>query len=177
MTTIETHLRSANHYYDRNVREWMISLVFVPLAVYFCFNRGVFTVLDNAALLIHEAGHFFFAPLGQTAHVAGGTLMQLLLPLLVVFHFLRHAYRPGVQVGLFWVGHNLLNISVYAADAQEQHLPLLGGENVFHDWNVMLTQAGILEFDTEAGNFIFILAIASFGLSVLMPLIMWHDGE
>jgi hypothetical protein len=175
MDTLVTHFRTASYYYERNVREWIITLLLLPSALYFCLSRGTYTLLDHAALIIHEAGHVLFGLLGGSFEIFGGTLMQVVLPLGLAVYFLRHVYRPGVQLALFWLAHNLLNISVYAADARAQNLPLLGGGTRLHDWNVMLTQAGLLEYDTIVGNAIFLLSIACFGLVMLLPALMWGD--
>src|SRR5881628_3108591 len=46
------------------------------------------TVLHLTVILFHEAGHVIFMPFGQALRVAGGTLGQLLMPLIcaVVLH-------------------------------------------------------------------------------------------
>jgi hypothetical protein len=177
MDTLATHLRSANDYYERNVREWIITLLLLPSALYFCLSRGTYTALDHADLIIHEAGHVLFGLFGSSFEIAGGTLMQVALPLLLVLYFCRHVYRAGVQLALFWLAHNLLNISVYAADARAQNVPLLGGDTRLHDWNVILKQAGLLEYDTIVGNAIFLSSIVCFGLVMLLPALMWGDDQ
>ena len=45
---------------------------------------------------------------------------------------------------LFWVGESLLNVSIYAGDALDLQLPLLGGEDSIHDWNYLLGSTGLL---------------------------------
>ena len=79
-----------------------------------------------------------------------------------------------MQAGLLWLGQNLINISVYAADARAQKLPLLGGNKVYHDWHYILNTLGILNYDAEVGYFIFGVAIMVLIVAVLMPLIT-HD--
>ena len=98
--------------------------------------------------------------------------MQILLPSILVYHFYLHDYRLGVQVFLFWLGHNLINISVYAADARARQLPLLGGDYVQHDWWTMLSMLDLLEYDQIIGNIFFSLAILVFILVLIMPRIM-----
>lgn len=149
------------------LRPWMGSLVLLPVCLYFALRRGHYTLLDNADLIIHEAGHAFFLFFGDFMHAAGGTLMQLLLPSLLVWHFWRHAYRFGTQVSLFWLGHNLINISVYAADARARRLPLLG--NGAHDWHYMLGRLGWLEHDAAVGYLFFGLALLAFIANLLLP--------
>lgn len=158
-----------------HVKRWSGSLVLLPLCIYFALNRGEYTLVDHADLIIHEAGHFFFRPFGRFFTYAGGTIMQLFLPSLLVWHFVRHAYWFGVQVSLFWLGHNLINISVYAGDSRSRNLPLLGGDVGEHDWWNMLSMSGLLAFDQAIAHFLFLSAVVVFGTLVLLPLKMWAE--
>lgn len=151
------------------LRPWLASAFWLPVCVYYAAHRGEYGVIDHGDLMIHEAGHFVFRFFGFWMHAAGGTLMQLLLPSLLAFHFARHSYRLGAQAGLFWLGHNALNISVYAADARLRRLPLLGGDAVFHDWATMLGAAGLLEYDQWIGYGFVLAGWAAFALAVLLP--------
>ncbi|MDP3683497.1 MAG: hypothetical protein Q8S01_06140, partial [Ignavibacteria bacterium] len=65
------------------------------------------------------------------------------------------------------LGHSFINISVYAADARTQTLPLLG--NGKHDWAYLLNEMNILTLDVEIGYFFFGLAILSFVMAILLP--------
>ncbi len=150
-------------------REWRVSIILLPFCVYHVLTRQDYGLLDNADLLIHEAGHFFFGFFGQFIRVAGGTFMQILLPSILVWHFLVHSYRTGAQIALFWLGHNFLNISVYAADARARLLPLLGGNRSGHDWHYLLGRLDLLEHDASVGHFFVALAIISFILLLIMP--------
>ena len=160
---------SFRRHYDAWLRPWVGSAILLPLCLYFAFSRGTYTLLDTADLIIHEAGHVFFAPFGPFLRMAGGTLHQILLPLGLVGHFLWHGYRFGGQVMLFWLGHNLINVSVYAADAQARQLPLLGGDRAVHDWAYMLGRLGALEHDAFVGGVVFALALAVFVLALVLP--------
>jgi hypothetical protein len=151
---------------------WIPSLIILPAAVYWSVNRGTFTLIDNADLVIHEAGHIFFMFFGRFIYTLGGTLMQILLPSVIGWYFLRNRYKTGVQFSLLWLGQNFINISVYAADAREKAIPLLGGSRVYHDWNYLLGQLNMLEYDDYAGYFFFGMAILLFITAFLMPLII-----
>jgi len=155
-------------------KRWIPSIIILPIAVYWCINRGNYGLLDNIDLVIHEAGHVFFSLFGKFICTLGGTLMQIIIPSIIAGFFFRNNYRTGVQVGLLWLGQNFINISVYAADARAQKLPLLGGDRVYHDWNYLLDSLGLLNFDTEIGYIFFGTAILIFAVAVLMPLIT-HD--
>jgi len=156
------------------LRPWVLSLVLLPVVLYLATHRGAWTVLDYADLLIHEAGHVFFRVLGFWMGIAGGTLMQLLLPAVLAFSFLRNEYRAGVQVMLVWFGQSLENASVYAADARAQALPLLGGDHVLHDWHTMLSAAGLLHLDAAIGYGLFTLGLAAFLAALTAP--RWMQG-
>ncbi|MCW8961731.1 MAG: hypothetical protein OQK29_09215, partial [Ignavibacteriaceae bacterium] len=135
---------------------------------------GEFGLLDNADLVIHEAGHFFFSFFGKFIYTLGGTLMQIILPSIIASFFFRNNYRTGVQFALLWLGQNLINISVYAADARARKLPLLGGNKVYHDWHYLLGEIGILEYDHIVGHIFVGIAITIFAVAILMPLLI-HD--
>lgn len=101
-------------------------------------------------LAIHETGHLVFAPFGEFLGFLGGTLFQLLFPLLFYGYFLRQQDRFAASVLLWWVAQNLWNISVYMADARAQGLPLVGGGE--HDWAYLLGRMGLLEYDQTLAN-------------------------
>ena len=114
---------------------WTTRLVAAP-------ERGCF--LDLVDLPFHEAGHLVLAPFGSTLHYLGGTLGQLAVPILLAGYFLLSSgARPlGAAVCFWWVGQNLVNISVYMADARDLALPLVGGGD--HDWNELFYRFGLL---------------------------------
>lgn len=100
--------------------------------------------IDGANLLFHEAGHVVFFLFGRFIAVAGGTLLQLIVPAVCAWSFWRTRQRFSAALTLFWFGENFLNISVYAADARRMQLPLLGDDPGSHDWNNMLSWLGVL---------------------------------
>ena len=157
--------------YD-SIKRWVPSLIILPLALYFTFTRGQYGLIDNADLVIHEAGHFFFSFFGKYIYTLGGALMQILLPSAILWYFLSNYYRTGMQFTLLWLGQNFVNISVYAADARAQALPLLGGNSVYHDWHYLLGEINLLEYDQEVGYIIWGVGILVFLTAVLLPLII-----
>ncbi|MEJ2636226.1 MAG: hypothetical protein P8184_13170 [Calditrichia bacterium] len=154
----------------RPLQKWYVSFFLIPIGLYLIFHRGHYLFIDNADLIIHEAGHFFFGFLGTFIHFLGGTLMQIVFPLFIAFFFLSKGYRTGVQFFIFWLGQNLINISVYAADAPVRRLHLLGGGK--HDWYYMLSRLGILDHAELVGYIFFSAAIAVFIIGVIFPLFM-----
>ena len=154
------------------LKRWVPSIIITPIAIYWCANRGNYGLMDNIDLVIHEAGHVFFSLFGKFIYTLGGTLMQVIIPSIIAGFFFRNSYKTGVQFALLWLGQNFINISVYAADARSQKLPLLGGNKVYHDWHYMLNTIGILNFDQIIGYIFFGIAIAVIFISVFMPLII-----
>lgn len=110
---------------------------------------GEWIFLDFVNLAFHEAGHVFLGFAGTTLHYLGGTLGQLLVPALLVAHFLLRRREPlGAAVCLWWFGQNFAQIAVYMGDARELALPLVGGGD--HDWNELFYRFGVLGADAVA---------------------------
>jgi len=169
---LEQNLKKAQPYskWD-SLKKWIPSMIIIPISLHWIFNRGDYGLIDNADLVIHEAGHVFFMLFGKFIYTLGGTLMQIILPSIIAVYFFRNFYQTGVQFSLLWLGQNFINISVYAADAQSQKLPLLGGNTVYHDWHYLLSEIGILKYDAEVGYAIFGIAILIFLVAIILPLI------
>lgn len=101
-----------------------------------------FAFVDHVNLAVHEAGHVVFAPFGDTMHWLGGTVLQLLVPLVFCGYFVREGDEHGASVALWWTGESLWNVSTYVRDAEAMALPLVGGGE--HDWNTLLTSWGMM---------------------------------
>jgi len=122
--------------------------------------------LDPVNLAFHEAGHLFLAPFGTTAHYLGGTLGQIAVPLLLAGYFLvvRPTRPLGAAFCAWWIGENLVDISVYMADARDLALPLVGGGD--HDWNELFYRFGLLGEDSVRA-----ISTATHRLGVLVMLL------
>jgi hypothetical protein len=133
-------------------------LIFACVAgLYFlwcAWNPYEWRLIDGANLLIHEAGHLFFRPLGEFMMIAGGSLFQVIMPGIFVGYFIRQKSYYSAAMVLFWVGESILNVSIYAGDSLALQLPLIGGEDSLHDWNYMLTQLGMLKSTPKIAGFI-----------------------
>ncbi|MFH1454581.1 MAG: hypothetical protein ABIH00_11480 [Armatimonadota bacterium] len=115
----------------------------VILAIPYFTKKIHFGLLDYVNLPFHEAGHFVFGIFGEFIGALGGTLGQLIFPVGFSIYFLlfRRDYAAGI-FSLFWVSENLINISIYMADAQTQSLSLFGG-NV-HDWAYLCAEMKLI---------------------------------
>jgi hypothetical protein len=147
-----------------------IFLLFLLFLTFYATTAEWIPIIDDANLIIHEAGHPLFALFGETMGFLGGTILQLLLPLVFGFSFLRRADLFAALIMLWWFGQNLLGVGRYIADARAQALPLIGGE---HDWAFLLGRFGVLEHDILIGTvvrgfgFFFMCAALGAGLFVL----------
>jgi hypothetical protein len=125
-----------------------LKLVFIPLDS--DYSMKSFWHLIN--LPFHEAGHVIFRPFGRFITSLGGTLGQLLVPLICMLTFLfktRDAF--AASFAFWWFGENFIDIAPYINDAKSLTLPLLGGNTGrtspygFHDWEFILNESGLIE--------------------------------
>lgn len=171
------HAKSTKKKLWEEFKPWIASLLLLPVIIYYILNKGQFTFIDYFNVLVHEGGHGVFSFFGKFIHAAGGTLMQVILPLIFVYYFVSNKKRVGVQISVVWLGENLMNIGVYAADARARVLPLIGGNKVYHDWNYLLGEMGLLNSDKEIGLLFYFLGILAFIIAFVMPLIMKQYEE
>ena len=128
--------------------------------------------LHRPLLVFHEAGHVVFAFLGHWMMVAGGTLGQLLMPLLLAGALLLKNRDPfGAAIGLWLLGVSLLDVAPYAYDALEPELMLLSGgtgEEGGHDWIFLLSSLGWLAKSQLIGGIVHKL-----GAAVVLVALAW----
>lgn len=104
-------------------------------------------------LPFHEAGHIIFSILGRFPGVLGGSLLQLLVPVICILTFLLKTRDTfGASVCLWWTGESLMDLAPYINDARALKLILLGGvtgQDVddYHDWEFILRKLGLLNYD------------------------------
>jgi len=111
--------------------------------------------MDLVFIPIHEGGHLLFRFFGEFIAVAGGTLLQLGVPLMLASYFVLHRQVQGVTFCVFFFFEQFLPISVYMADARAQELPLLtvgDSDYVIHDWNYLFDRLGVLDHDTQIAH-------------------------
>jgi hypothetical protein len=97
-------------------------------------------------LAFHEMGHILFIPFGRTMTIAGGSIMQLLVPAAAaVYLLLRQRDWYGFAVGLSWLSFSGFELATYVGDASRESLPLVSfGGGYHHDWSMLLTQWHLL---------------------------------
>ena len=115
---------------------------------------------DGIDLWVHEAGHFFFMFLGNDfITIAGGTIMQLLVPLIFIFYFYYTGQKFSASLVYFWLGESILDVAIYMDDAIDRALPLIGGGIEGHDWHNMLSMLGMLHMAPVLSDLVQILGI------------------
>jgi len=137
-------------------------------------NAAGNSFLHLVNLPFHEAGHIVFRPFGAFITSLGGTLGQLLMPLICMGVLLVKTRDPfGASVALWWFGENFLDIAPYMNDARAGQLPLLGGNfghsapYGFHDWQYLLTESGLLQYDHILAKVAFLIGSLIMLLSLL----------
>jgi hypothetical protein len=130
---------------------------------------GDFAFLDSGNAVVHEGGHALFSHFGEFMTVAGGTLLQLLVPLLLALAFYVRRQPVGYALFLLIVFENLLYVSKYMADARARSLTYIaiGGGSFsgdempdpsLHDWYNLFSRFGVLNYDTRIAAVVFKLA-------------------
>ena len=111
---------------------------------------GFVFLIDHANLMFHEAGHPILGLLSSRLEPYGGTLGQLVFPIVLAVSFWRKDQPLSFAGALIWFFENCLNIARYMADARAQELPLVGGGD--HDWNTIFGRWHVLDYDTRIAS-------------------------
>lgn len=141
---------------------WGVKFMFTPVSGE-AFSQSYMHLVN---LPFHEAGHVIFTPLGRFVQVLGGTLGQLLIPLIVTISFVLRSNHFAVSVGLWWLGQSFMDCAPYIDDARAGQLMLLGGVTGsevedYHDWEFILSRLGVMRYDH-------LIARISFGCGVVI---------
>lgn len=175
------------------VKRWWVSLLLLPFMSYqihqmhlaltyniffsitydfpFPVNVEKFLV-SNFLLIIHEAGHTFFSIFGsRILTILGGSLNEILLPLLIVAFSLFNRYTKGTQFSLYLLGTAFFSVAFYAADGGQRQLPLIGNlGKESHDWYNILSYYNILELDSAFALSLAITGSLIYISALLVPL-------
>jgi hypothetical protein len=136
-------------------------------------ERGFVPVIDHANLLFHEAGHPIVGLFSSRLEPYGGTLGQLVFPVVLAVSFWRKGQVLSFAGALLWFFENWFNVARYMADARAMELPLVGGGD--HDWNTILSRWNLLPHDTGiAGS---IQALAWVGVALVLIWVLWRAWQ
>ena len=118
-----------------------------------------------------------FGFFGEFLAVLGGSLTQVLMPVIATVAFVRTRQWSSAAVTLFWSGQAFTDVAIYAADGRAKALPLLA-EGLIHDWNYILGRLGLLRSAEIIGRAIFALGaftmLAALLLLALDTLRCWN---
>jgi len=120
-------------------------------------GTGPLLMIDLVFVPIHEGGHLLFRFWGwQFLYVAGGTLLQLGVPLMLAAYFAFQRQVQGTAFCTFFFFEQFLPIATYMADARAQQLQLItvgDSDFVIHDWNYLFGALGVLNHDVQIASF------------------------
>ena len=135
----------------------ILALLLVPYVLWLVFAYH-YHFIDGANLLFHEAGHVFFGFFGEVIGILGGSLGQMVFPIVCIIYFWRLDRKFEAGVCGIWLGESMMYMAVYMADARTQALPLVGNGDRIHDWHFLLSHWGMLNSAESLGRFFHVLA-------------------
>jgi hypothetical protein len=154
----------------------ILSLIFFGLFLYdLVRDTEMPRLIDDVFLQIHAGGHALFRVFGLTAAVAGGTFLQLFVPLGLGFYFIRQRHSQGAALCMFFFFEQFLPVARYMADAQAQQLPWLSigrYDSLIHDWNYLFTKLGVLSYDMVIAYVVRL--VGSLGMIGVTFWFLWH---
>lgn len=139
-------------------------------------GSGALLMIDLVFVPIHEGGHLLFRFFGEFLAVAGGTLLQLSVPLMLATFFIFERQVMGTAFCMFFFFEQFLPVSTYMADARAQELPLLtvgDSDDVIHDWNYLFGRFGLLDHDTQIAHAVRI--IGWIGMIATVAWMIWRS--
>jgi hypothetical protein len=168
----------ADGYEWQPVKTWQLAIWLIIYALLMWTYRplGV-KVLDAAYLVTHESGHLLFSYLGsEFLTVAGGTIMQIVVPFLLALSFAWRGHTLGTAFCGWGVFNSLPGVAIYMKDARARAIPLVSpgvasGEVEGHDWNYLFSHLGLLQHDITIGNIT--MAIAWIGMFTCVAWLIW----
>jgi hypothetical protein len=156
----------------------LLFLGFIIWGLYFVTLDMQSNIIGNSFmhrvnLVFHEAGHVVFRPFGYLMTYFGGSLFQVLVPLICLGAFLWRRDTFAAAIMLWWTGQSLMDIAPYINDARARALPLLGGGTGVdapgkHDWHNILLDMAWLEHDHAIAS-----TVDSVGALLLLTGLAW----
>lgn len=169
---------------ETNLAYWIARVLLLAALVWLSIGFISSPIQGNSAgnsfmhlinLPFHEAGHVFLRPFGPLLTSLGGSLFQLLVPIICgVVLLLQTRDTFGASVSLWWFGQNFFDMAPYINDARSLSLPLVGGNfghsspYGFHDWEFILSETGLLHYD----HFLARISVCT-GTLVVMTSLVW----
>ncbi len=176
-TRLKTHFMQAPKQVDPTSWIWRATL-----AALFTLWGGSFIIggvnwesigssfLHNVNLPFHEFGHVLFMPFGRFITILGGSLFQILLPLVFLWAFsFQQRDNFAASIMLWWCGQNFIDVAPYIKDAPYRAIPLIRGMGEeAHDWGNLLTMTGQLDSANTFANISFAI-----GTLIMVLAMIW----
>lgn len=126
----------------------------------------------------HEFGHLFFSFGGEWLAVAGGSLMQLIVPVgaaVVMVATPKKDWFGALACGT-WLAASLAELAPYIADARAQDLDLVSfsPDGGGHDWHYLLAHAGMLRQDIALARFTRFVAVCVLIVTVVLAAMLFR---
>ena len=116
-------------------------------------------------------------PFGEFFTILGGTLWQILLPVIImVYFFISRQFYSGALV-LFLVGFSLVDASVYVGDARLRQLPLITFDKSTHDWWNLLLSLELLRYDKVLAGLFYLQGWVCFFLASYLGIVFSQKQE
>ena len=170
----------AEGYQWQPVQTWQLVGWLVAYAlIMWTYRPGGVRLLDAAYLVTHEAGHPLFSYAGwEILTVLGGTILQLLVPVLLALSFAWRGHTLGTAF-CSWAFFNSLNgVSLYMGDARAKGLPLVApgvasDEVEGHDWEYIFKWIGHGAINHDQQLAAITVAIAWIGMFACVGWLIW----
>lgn len=187
--------RIKNYDWVSFVKKWWLSVLLIPFVIYhlhqaywtlrfniffsisysfpFPINLENFLV-RNFLLIVHEAGHTFFGLLGnRTLTILGGSLNEILFPMILIGFCLINKYIKGMQASLYLLGSAWISVAFYAADGAQRQLPLIADLGAAsHDWGNLMRHWNMVEHAGTFGVSFALLGALCYLAAMMVPLFM-----
>ncbi len=133
----------------------VVTLAFLWIFWHHLRDRWYSSIFDGMNLAFHEIGHVLFGFLGnEFITVAGGTILELTIPLVAAGILFRQGDAYGVGVAVFWFGTALQSVGQYIADTRSQIFPRvsIGPATGPDDWTYLLSHFDLIRHDVTIGT-------------------------
>jgi hypothetical protein len=161
---------------------WGRVAAYVLLVVWGCYfialdwhsNEIGNSFMHRVNLVFHEAGHLLFMPFGSFMMTLGGTLGQLLMPIVAGCALvIKNNDNFGASVALWWLAQSVMDCAPYIGDARALQLMLLGGGTGqdrpgVHDWENILLDLNLIQHDTRIAS-----AADALGTVLMLAAFVW----
>ncbi len=102
-------------------RAWRLGVIagVAAFSLYLMIWRPTFSPFDWINVLVHETGHLVFLPFADAAATAGGSILQIGLPLLLALAYLAQDDKFGASISIWWLGQSLTFLATYIGPSKE----------------------------------------------------------